>query len=176
MPKVTIRHLLLKDRMLMSRFGLAIASALWAVQLFMPVELFPNAAMIASGQGRQTYALMAAIAPEHVWGTFFAIHAMFASYTLFTGVRNTVTLAADGFLGCLLWTTATFACYASHWPQGIDGFWPTLLAYPAPAAMSADIVMAFCAWWHMVRFWAEEETHAGCRVQEQRPLSGEQDK
>lgn len=154
---VTIRYLLLHDRMLMPRLGLAIGSALWSIQLFMPAPLFPTSEMIAAGQGRQTYSLMATIAPEWVWASFFALHAFFAAYTLFAGVRNTVTLAADGFLGCLLWTSATVACYAAHWPQGLP-FWPTFLAYPAPAAMSAAIVMAFYAWWHMVRFWAEEES------------------
>ena len=155
---VTIRYLLLRDRMLMSRFGLAIGSALWSIQLFMPAHLFPTPEMIATGQGRLTYSLMATIAPEWVWGAFFALHAFFSAYTLFTGVRNTVTLAADGFLGCLLWTSATVACYAAHWPRGLP-FLDALVAYPTPAAMSADLVMAFYAWWHMVRFWAEEESH-----------------
>ena len=41
MTKVTLRHLFLRDRMLMSRFGLVIASMLWAIQLALPVELFP---------------------------------------------------------------------------------------------------------------------------------------
>lgn len=39
MTKVTFRHLFLRDRMLMSRFGLVIASMLWAVQLFMPSSI-----------------------------------------------------------------------------------------------------------------------------------------
>lgn len=161
MTKVTLRHLFLRDRMLMSRFGLVIASMLWAIQLALPVELFPTAQMIVEGKGRTTYALMAIIAPEWLWATLFAVHALFASYTLFTETRNHVTLACDGFLGCVLWTSATFACYAAHWPH-TGSFLGDLAAYPTPAAMSADLVMAFYAWWHMVRFWAEEETHQHC--------------
>lgn len=73
MTKVTLRHLFLQGRMLMSRFGLVIASMLWAVQLFMPATLFPTAEMIASGVGRQTYSLMATIAPEHIWATWHQV-------------------------------------------------------------------------------------------------------
>ena len=41
MTKVTLRHLFLLGHMLMSRFGPVIASMLWAIQLALPVELFP---------------------------------------------------------------------------------------------------------------------------------------
>lgn len=155
--KVTIRYLLLRDRMLLSRLGLSVGSALWSLQLFMPVELFPPAQMIAEGKWRQTYAIMATIAPEYVWATLFAIHSLFSLYTLFRGVRNSVTLAADGFLGCILWTTATVSCYAAHWPL-YDSWWDSFWMYPTPAEMSAAVVLSFYAWWHMIRFWAEEET------------------
>lgn len=158
--KYALHYLLVKDKMLMSRFGLACGSMLWAVQLALPVQLFPTAQQIASGTGRQTYALMATIAPEWVWAILFATHSLFAMYTLFGGVRNSVTLAADGFLGCLVWTTATVACYSSHWPKGV-GFVTALQTWATPAAMSADIVLAFYAWWHMIKFWAEEESRDG---------------
>lgn len=171
MPK-TLRNILLRDKMLMSRLGLSIGSFLWAAQLALPASLFPTPEQIAAGAGRVTYSYMAAIGPEWVWALLFAIHACFAFYTLFSGVRNTVTLACDGFLGCLLWTTATVACYASHWPRGVP-FFEALIQYPTPAAMSADIVMAGYAWWHMIRFWAEEETHRACFPSGQETKIGE---
>lgn len=161
---LSLKYVFLRDRMLMSRFGIACGSMLWAIQLALPIQLFPTAEQIAAGGGRTTYTLMATIAPEWAWALAFMVHSVWAFYTLLTGVRNTVTLACDGFLGCLLWTTSTLACFASHWPQHLP-FWSALEEYPPPAAMSADLIMAFYAWWHMIRFWAEEETHRVC-VQE----------
>ncbi len=153
---MSIKETLLRDKMRMSRFGLALGSFLWGIQLLAPSTLFPTAAQIAAGTGRMTYTYMAIIAPETVWGILFLIHSAWALYTLGTEVKNHMTLAVDGFLGCLLWTTSTVACYAAHWPRGLD-FWPALAAYPMPAAMSSDIVLSFFAWWHMIRMWAEEE-------------------
>lgn len=153
---MTFGDLLIRDKMRMSRFGLALGSFLWGVQLLAPVQLFPTAAQIASGTGRTTYAYMAMLAPESIWGFLFLVHSAWAFYAVITGVRNHVTLAGDAFLGCLLWTTSTVACYAAHWPRGLD-LWSALAAYPMPAAMSSDLVLSFFAWWHMIRMWAEEE-------------------
>ena len=113
--------------------------------------------MIASGSGRVTYTFMAIIAPEYLWGLLFGLHSVMSMYSLLSGERSYTTLILDGLLGCLLWTTSTIACFAAHWPQapGLN-FLDTLLNYPPPAAMSADIVMAGYAWWHMIKFWAEE--------------------
>lgn len=157
----SLRYILLSDRMLMSRLGLALGSLLWGVLLLAPAQIFPTPEMVASGTGRMTYALMARIAPEWLWGVAFLVHAIFALYTIFTGVRNRVTLACDGFLGCLVWTTSTVACYVVYWPSG-KSFLEALYTWPAPAAMSADIVLSFYAWWHMVRFWAAEEGYGSC--------------
>ena len=155
--KVVLKYIFLRDSMLMSRFGVAVGSLLWAIQLALPVALFPTASQIAEGRGRQTYAVMASLAPEGVWAALFLIHAVWAFYTILTNDRNAVSLAADGFLGCILWTGSTAACYATYWPAGLS-FWDAVWAYPPPAAMSGELVMAFYSWWHMIRFWAEEET------------------
>lgn len=158
--KAMLCHIFLRDRMLMTRLGLACGSMLWAIQLALPMQLFPTAVQLAEGKGRTTYSIMATIAPEQVWAGLFLIHSIWAFYTLFTGVRNNVTLAADGFLGCILWTSSTLACFAAYWPRGLP-FIEALTHYPPPAAMSGEAVMAFYAWWHMIRFWAQEENTLG---------------
>lgn len=93
--------------MRVSRLGLIVGSTLWAFQLFLPVDIFPTTAQIAEGKGRQTYMLMATIAPENIWAILFLLHACCASYTLFSGIRDRYTLMFDGVLGCLLWTGST---------------------------------------------------------------------
>jgi hypothetical protein len=108
--------------------------------LYYPGDLFTPA--------RQTYAVMAQIAPELVWGTAFFIQGWFAFYTLLFGVRNHVTLAMDAFLGCILWTASTVACYIAHFKG-----WST---YQPPAAMSGEAILTIASWWHLIRYWAQE--------------------
>lgn len=155
--KSILMHIICRDSMLMTRLGLALGSLLWAIQLALPVALFPTAAQVVSGEGRRTYTLMAYF-PEDLWAVLFLIHAVWSLYTILTGVRNTVTLALDGFLGCVLWTSATVACFAAYWPLNRP-FLDALAQYPPPAAMSGEVVMALFSWWHMIRFWADEESH-----------------
>lgn len=162
---IKVKRILLHDQMRVSRLGLIVGSTLWAFQLLLPVDIFPTVAQIAEGKGRHTYMLMATIAPENLWATLFLLHACCASYTLFSGVRDRYTLVFDGVLGCLLWTGSTIACYAAYWPRALP-FADALLAYPPPAAMSGEAVMAFAAWWHMIRHWAEEPTAIRKRKQE----------
>lgn len=150
-----IKDTLLHDKMRISRLGLIVGSVLWGTQLLLPTVLFPTAEQIAAHTGRTTYALMALIAPETVWGLLFLLHAFVASYSLFSGTRDWWTLLMDGLLGCLLWTGSTVACYMAYWPIQLP-FFQAVVAYPPPAAMSGEIVMAFYAWWHMVRHWAED--------------------
>ena len=154
---MTIRRMFFYESLAMSRLGIAVGSLLWAVILALPTELFPTEAQRLVGAGRVTYTAMATIAPELVWAGLFLVHALWSFYTLVTGTRNSVTLAADGFLGCILWTSSTAACFVSHWPHGLP-FMQALSHYQPPAAMSGEVVMSFYAWWHMIRFWAEEET------------------
>lgn len=63
---IKVKRILLHDQMRVGRLGLIVGSLLWDFPLFLPVEIFPTAAQIASGNGRRTYALMAAIAPEMI--------------------------------------------------------------------------------------------------------------
>lgn len=141
-----LAHILLNSQLNVTRLLLALSSLTWAVLLLLPGEVF---------QGRQTYAIMHMIADESIWGILFAVHGAVALYTLCNGTRNSVTLCFDGFLGCILWTSSTAACFAAHWPA--LPFLEALIAYRPPAAMSGEIWIAIASWWHLVKHWAEEE-------------------
>ena len=142
-----MEDILLGCDMLATRWVLAWGSILWAVFLWWPGSLFPNAAEIAAGEGRTTYALMAQIAPEHVWGFAFGLQGVVMLWALIYARRNKVVFYVDAILGALLWTVATFACFAAHFHG-----WST---YQPPAAMSAEVVLTVLSWWHLVRYWAD---------------------
>ena len=131
-----------KSDMMATRFSLAIGALLWSTLLFWPGDLFTPA--------RPTYFIMSQIASETSWATLFLIQGWIAMYTLLFKARNHVTLALDAFLGCSLWTASTLACYLSHF-HGWDTYQP-------PAAMSAEVILMFASWWHLVRYWAEENS------------------
>lgn len=150
-----IKRILIHDRMDITRLGLVMGSALWGLQLVFAADIFPTAAQMAAGTGRATYYIMATIAPDYIWGWLFLFQSMYAAYTLFSGARNRASLLMDAVLGCLLWTGSTVACYMAYWPMHLP-FLDALHAYPPPAAMSGEAVMAFYSWWHMIRHWAEE--------------------
>lgn len=150
-----INRILVHDSMDITRLGLILGSAFWGFQLLLPAQLFPTAAQIAAHTGRTTYALMAVIAPETVWGVLFLVQSVCAAYALFSGTRDKATLFFDAVLGCLLWTASTTACYVAYWPMD-KPFLEAAAAYVPPAAMSGEAIMALYSWWHMVRHWAEE--------------------
>ena len=141
-----LRKLLLAP-MCTTRFLLGLSSLTWAGVLFTTCHLFT---------GRTTYDIMAAIANENVWGTLFAVHGIVALFTLILDIRNKISLYFDGLLGCVVWTAATAACFAAHWPSA-DSWFTALTLYKPPAAMSADIWVATAAWWHLIKHWAEDE-------------------
>jgi len=142
-----LRKALLDSSMHTTRLLLALSSLTWAFLLLLPGDLFT---------GRQIYTVMNAIASEEIWGMAFCVHGILALYTLINGTRNGITLCLDGFLGCIIWTAATSACFAAHWPMH-ETFINSLIAYRPPATMSADIWMSVAAWWHLIKHWAEEE-------------------
>ena len=147
-PSNTIKSILFESPLSITRFWLCMGSLTWAFLLALPGDLF-----IPS---RTTYTLMARIAPEMAWAMAFFVHGVWAFYTLRTGTRNHVSLTMDAFLGCVLWTSSTALCFAAHWPGGDQPFFDKLLIYPMPAAMSGEFWMSVAAWWHLVRYWAEE--------------------
>ena len=140
--------MLLQSRMHTTRFLLALSSLTWAFLLLLPGDLFHS---------RPAYAIMDAIAPENVWGILFAIHGVVALYALANGTRNAVTLCFDGFLGCIIWTGSTAACFVAHWPH--EAFYTALAQYRPPAAMSGELWLAVASYWHLVKHWAEERMH-----------------
>ncbi len=71
--------ILFRDRMDIARLGLIMGSFLWALFLLLPVHLFPTAGQLAEGKGRTTYALMARVAPENIWGALFLLTAIIAA-------------------------------------------------------------------------------------------------
>lgn len=144
-----IRHILVDSSLQATRVWLIFGSFIWCLLLAWPGTLFTPS--------RTTYHLMARVAPEEVWATLFFIQGVWAYYTLRTGVRNKVTLAMDAFLGCVLWSSSTILCFLAHWPVGYPSFFETLIHYPPPAAMSGELIITFASWWHLVRYWAEEE-------------------
>lgn len=131
-----------------TRLLLCMGSLTWAMLLGLPSDIFVP--------GRTTYTLMAAVAPERVWALAFLVHSIWGLYTLSTGVRNHVALTMDALLGCVLWTGSTLLCFAAHWPYHLTGFTNQLFNYPMPAAMSGELWVAVASWWHLVRYWAEE--------------------
>jgi len=142
---------LLNSDMRAARFMLAMGAILWSAFLMWPGSLFPTPAQIAAGTGRTIYSLMAEMAPEYCWAALFGIHGCFLLLSIFIKVPPLAALV-DAFNGAALWSTATFACYASHFHG-----WAT---YQPPAAMSADLAMVFASWWWFVRVWADKNYEA----------------
>lgn len=152
--KYKTKAIFVTDKMAMTRLGLGVGSLFWALQLSLPIELFPTAEQIAQGKGRMTYAIMAFI-PEQIWATLFLVHGLSCLYSLYSNARTRYTLWFDAVLGMLLWTGSTVSCYVAHWPKTVpllEAIW----VYAPPAAMSGEAIMACYAWWYMLRHWADE--------------------
>lgn len=139
-PSIMLRHLVFRSSMKSVRFCIALSSLIFALLLWWPGALFTPS--------RTTYRLMAEIGSENVWGLFFFIHAVFATVTLLWCKFNRITFVGDALLGALLWTTATVACFASHWQHGAP--------YAPPAAMSAEVGILFASWWYLIRWVARK--------------------
>lgn len=134
-----------------ARITLAIGAICWSIMLLWPGDLFPTAAQIAAGTGRTTYTLMAIIMPELLWAAAFGIHGIFLFISTFVRVPPAAAML-DAFNGAALWSTATAACFLSHFKG-----WAT---YQPPAAMGADLALALTSWWWFVRVWADKKYEA----------------
>lgn len=134
--KRKVSNILWDTQMESVRISMFFGSLFWAILLAWPGTLFTPA--------RTTYRLMSEIMNENMWALAFFTHAAFIFITLFCGKRNKVTFVGDAIIGCLLWTSATIACFASHWKLGAD--------YAPPAAMSAELGLLFASWWWLVRW------------------------
>ena len=137
---------IVQSDMLAARLMLAAGALFWSLFLFWPGDLFPTAAQIAEGNGRTTYALMAFF-PEWLWALSFGVHGAFLLLSVIYRVPPYAALL-DAFNGAVLWSAATFMCYAAHFKG-----WVT---YQPPAAMGADLAMVMASWWWFIRVWADK--------------------
>lgn len=144
----SLSGILIDSPLLATRLWLSAGALFWSIMLFWPSDLFSS---------RSTYFLMSKVAPESVWATAFLVQSVWAFYTLRTGTRNMVSLTMDAMLGCILWTSTTLLCFASLWPSQYPSFLEQLFNYPPPAAMSGEVILSFASWWHLVKYWAEED-------------------
>jgi len=129
------------------RLVLAVGAVLIGLGFLWPVPVFPTAAQLAAGTGRHTYALMAQMAPEWVWGTAFFVQGVLMLWCLLIDYRNKYLLWIDACFGSLLWTLAVGACYLAYW-QGFDN----LMVYRPPAIMGGEVAAAGASWWCFVRY------------------------
>lgn len=140
-----LKYLLWKADLEMTRLVLAVGSILWALLLLLPGQLFT--------QERTTYLIMSKIGSEVTWGVLFLLQGLVMLYSLLYGYRSKVYFCVDALLGCILWTTATLACFASHYHG-----WVT---YKPPAAMAYDLIGVLTSWWCLVRYSLEKEQVGG---------------
>lgn len=129
------------------RLVLAVGAILIGMGFLWPVPVFPTAAQLAAGTGRHTYALMAQMAPEWMWGTAFFVQGIIMLWCLLIDYHNRYLLWIDACFGSLLWTLAVGACYLAYW-QGFDN----LMAYRPPAIMGGEVAAAAASWWCFVRY------------------------
>jgi len=134
--KQVVDKILWHSDLLSARFSIAVGSLFWTILLWWPGELFSPT--------RTTYRLMSQMTDETVWGGLFFIHVIFATFSIFTGLKNKIVFLGDALFGSLIWTIATVACFASHWQYGVS--------YAPPAAMSAELSLMFASWWWLIRW------------------------
>ena len=121
--------------LLTTRVSLAIGSLIWGLLLLWPGELFTPA--------RTTYRLMSEIANENVWGVIFVAHSIVSFWQLITRNLKSTGAIANSFVGCILWTSSTIACFLSHFV--------TLETFQPPAALGADFAFVLASWWVLTK-------------------------
>ena len=129
------------------RFMLGLGALFIGLGFLWPVPVFPTAEQLTAGTGRHTYALMAQIAPEWLWGISFFSQGALMLWSLILDYRNKILLWIDACFGSVLWTVAIGACYLAYWP-GIDN----VLSYRPPAIMGGEVAAALASWWVFVRY------------------------
>ena len=129
------------------RFMLGLGALLIGLGFLWPVPVFPTEAQLAAGTGRHTYALMAQMAPEWLWGSAFFVQGMLMLWSLIFDYRNKYLLWFDACFGSILWTLAIGACYLAYWP-GFDN----IMTYRPPAIMGGEVAAALASWWVFVRY------------------------
>lgn len=113
-----------------SQFALGVASILWSVMLFWPGNTFE----------RQTYAAMAEIANEYVWGGAFLAVGTVNLYNVVSAFWKPwprLVSRFDAFLTFLVWSAAVVSIIVAQ--------------SPPPAAIAGEIALAGAAFWIFVR-------------------------
>lgn len=126
---------------------------------FWPINVFPDAAQIANGGGRHTYALMAQIAPEWVWGLAMMAQGSLAYHSLRTRTYNALRLWFDAAFGATIWITAVACCYFAYWPTNGD-----LSLWRVPKIMGMEAVGSLFMLVIVIRYTFTEKKKNGERV------------
>lgn len=140
-------YLVFKSDLMAVRLTLGLGAVFIGLGFLWPVPVFPTAAQLAAGTGRHTYALMAQIAPEWLWGVMFLTQGTIMLWSLVLDYRNKLLLWIDACFGSVLWSVAIGACYLAYWP----GF-ENIMSYRPPAIMGGEVAAAFASWWVFVRY------------------------
>lgn len=117
-----------------TRVTLAIAELLWALTLLWPGETF----------ARPTYALMANLASENVWGLTFLLTSWMQWSLVLIGDFKCIFARMFAAWNFTLWALVVVTMYSS--------------VYPPPAAISGEAALALGAFWIFARpFFIEEK-------------------
>lgn len=135
----TLTRILWDTDLIASRFTLAVGEFAWAVMLLWDGNSFD----------RPTYAHMALVMNEEIWGLVF----------VFSGVTQLSILLLNDF-------HSKFARYFAGWNSMLWSYtvWSMLASvYPPPAAIGGEIALALAALWIWIRPYilAEGYRHAG---------------
>lgn len=132
MPLHRLKRIIFLESMDSLRVCLSVAALTWSALLYWPGDTF----------NRPTYDLMNYVAGELWWATAFLLQGVVMLLALLYDYRDRFVVLFDCVMGCVLWSACTVMMLLS--------------VYPPPAAISAEIIMAFASWWVLVRFLADE--------------------
>lgn len=132
-----IREVLFDTDMVATRTLLAIAELIWAINLLWPGASFE----------RSTYAGMAYLADERIWGLAFLITAYIQWQIVVIGEFRSKAAKGFAFWNSMLWCYSSVSIYSSM--------------YPPAAALSAELALAFASFWICIRpLLCRESTNA----------------
>jgi hypothetical protein len=141
------------------RMMLALGSIYTGIEFALwPVSVFPTAAQLAVGEGRHTYALMAELAPEWVWGWAMILQGGISYHSLHTRTYTAARLWCDAALGAFIWVTAVMCCYFAYWPSDNN-----LMLWRIPKIMGMEAVASVFMIIIVIRYTFTEKKKNGIR-------------
>lgn len=144
--KCNLKTILLSGQVTSLHLLLGVSSLVWCVTLLSP-GMFDS--------DPDTYKVMAALLPAHVWSLFFFTAGIVSILSLLLDVRTKITLMAGSMLTGLVWTAATLCCMAAWWPVHIPGFLSQVAAYRVPSILSGPIGLTLASWFAFVHYAAD---------------------